>query len=253
MSAPRPSTAAECSAVSTLVRSTSVSPIHRASVSIASDRSTAPKRLDKSSPCQPTDSFSLNEIWRSLLESMPEGLIVMTRSLNPVYWNGQAKVLCRRLTDGEDWLPALPAVITEACHRLLRDRAAPKAAFLMDYRTRTGHVLRIRVRWLPIPFTPDRAMHCVSEENSSQECHILVSLEDCSGVLQRELQVDQQKYDLTDREAQIWMLLRQEYTYQEIARMLQISLNTVKTHIKNVYAKRRSCLEQDKFWCYETL
>ncbi len=47
------------------------------------------------------------------------------------------------------------------------------------------------------------------------------------------------------------MLLRQEYTYQEIARVLQISLNTVKTHVKNVYAKRRSFHGQEKFWCSE--
>jgi DNA-binding CsgD family transcriptional regulator len=53
-------------------------------------------------------------------------------------------------------------------------------------------------------------------------------------------------YDLTEREAEICLLLRKEYTYQEIAKVLQISLNTVKTHVKNIYAKRRSYQGEEK-------
>jgi DNA-binding CsgD family transcriptional regulator len=60
------------------------------------------------------------------------------------------------------------------------------------------------------------------------------------------MRIQQKKYDLTEREAEIWMLLRKEYTYQDIAKILQISLNTVKTHVKNIYAKRRTSQGEEK-------
>jgi LuxR family maltose regulon positive regulatory protein len=42
---------------------------------------------------------------------------------------------------------------------------------------------------------------------------------------------------LSERELEVAALLADGLTYQEIARMLFISLNTVKTHLKNVYGK----------------
>uniref|UniRef100_A0A832H5I6 Response regulator transcription factor n=1 Tax=Oscillatoriales cyanobacterium SpSt-402 TaxID=2282168 RepID=A0A832H5I6_9CYAN len=89
----------------------------------------------------------------------------------------------------------------------------------------------------------------LSEAGNGMPAFIAVILENCEDVMQQEMRIQQKKYDLTEREAEIWMLLRQEYTYQEIAQKLQISLNTVKTHVKNVYAKRRSCQGKEKFWC----
>lgn len=46
-----------------------------------------------------------------------------------------------------------------------------------------------------------------------------------------------QKYKLTDRESEIAALLLKGYTYKMIAGELFISENTVKTHLKNAYAK----------------
>jgi LuxR family maltose regulon positive regulatory protein len=42
---------------------------------------------------------------------------------------------------------------------------------------------------------------------------------------------------LSDRELAVLRLLDQDHTYQEIAQALYVSLNTVKTHVKHVYAK----------------
>jgi LuxR family maltose regulon positive regulatory protein len=48
--------------------------------------------------------------------------------------------------------------------------------------------------------------------------------------------VDEEEY-LTPREAEILHLLAQGYTNQQIAESTFVSLNTVKTHIKHIYAK----------------
>jgi WD40 repeat protein len=46
-----------------------------------------------------------------------------------------------------------------------------------------------------------------------------------------------QKHGLTPREQDIWLLYRTNYSYKQIANELNISLNTVKKHMKNIYAK----------------
>lgn len=43
--------------------------------------------------------------------------------------------------------------------------------------------------------------------------------------------------DLTDREREIALLLIHDYTYSEVSEMLSISINTLKTHTKNLYRK----------------
>jgi LuxR family maltose regulon positive regulatory protein len=42
---------------------------------------------------------------------------------------------------------------------------------------------------------------------------------------------------LSERELEALRLLVQGRTYQEIAQVMYVSVNTVKTHLKNVYAK----------------
>jgi DNA-binding CsgD family transcriptional regulator len=53
---------------------------------------------------------------------------------------------------------------------------------------------------------------------------------------------DAQKYGLTSREAEVWLLHQAKHTYQQIAEKLYISRNTVKKHLKNIYAKQRDSL-----------
>lgn len=186
-----------------------------------------------------SESLELDPLWSSLVESMSEGVLVVTRHLRPVYTNLKAKNLCQQLTHGEENDASLPAVITEVCHRLIK-AGLEDERLVAEYQGNQGHSVRLQVRWLLTGAT--------SSNLTNHERCILILLEDRREALIEDLWIDRQKYDLTDREAEIWMLLRQEYTYQEIADILLISLNTVKTHVKNVYAKRRSALGQKRVW-----
>jgi DNA-binding CsgD family transcriptional regulator len=42
----------------------------------------------------------------------------------------------------------------------------------------------------------------------------------------------------------VWLLQQNNYTYKQIAAELGITPNTVKKHVRNIYAKRR--LQQDE-------
>ncbi|KAM3101186.1 helix-turn-helix transcriptional regulator [Phormidesmis sp. 146-12] len=233
-----------------VLMSSKVQPVMGAWSSYRSPRrssSHAYARSGKQAKTIPSESGStfgspgLNALWITLIESMQDGVLVIAHNLLPVYTNMRAKELCQQmLMPDEETEASLPGVITEACHRLLKEGRVTDEALMVEYQGHQGQVIRLRVRWLTLN----------SSRNSSEETepYILVQLENRQTELEEDLRVDRQKYDLTEREAEIWMLLRQEHTYQEIAELLQISLNTVKTHVKNVYAKRRSSLGQRRVW-----
>ncbi|MDC4150054.1 helix-turn-helix domain-containing protein, partial [Acinetobacter baumannii] len=45
------------------------------------------------------------------------------------------------------------------------------------------------------------------------------------------------QYDLTKRECEVFKLLKDGFSYNEISSKLFISLNTTKTHSKNIFSK----------------
>jgi len=218
------------------------------------------QRLGNTVRAIPEESHDLSLIWSSLIELLQQGVVVTSRNLKPIYWNLKGRELCNHLSDTTFSSTELPPVVSDVCRRLIRENRSDSSVLVMECQTAERQTIRISVRWLSSPLPRDMgASGCsvnVREfqgriEEEQQQPYILVFLENCDDVLQEELRIEQKKYDFTEREAEIWMLLRQEYTYQEIARVLQISLNTVKTHVKNVYAKRRSFHGQEKFWCSE--
>ncbi len=54
-----------------------------------------------------------------------------------------------------------------------------------------------------------------------------------------------EEYNLTDREAEILTLITAEYTNDEIAKKLVISINTVKTHVRNILKKLHASNRQE--------
>lgn len=202
--------------------------------------STKPSRanLPKKEEVQLSQDVAVAAVWGALLEALPQGVMVLTADLKLVYTNEKANRLCQQLA-ARDRRPAQsPLVVSEICHRLLKTKSLEGRPLLMECQTPRQQTIRLRASWLNV----NPAMGGMNQSAP----HILVTLENCSEALEAEIHIEQRKYDLTEREAEIWMLLRQEYSYQDIAETLQISLNTVKTHVKNVYAKKRSSQGHDR-------
>lgn len=66
----------------------------------------------------------------------------------------------------------------------------------------------------------------------------LILVNDCeSGSIDVEAKMLREAYNLTDREAKLVSLLGQGYTLNEAAKELQVSINTIKKHLKGTYEK----------------
>ncbi|MGA7937024.1 MAG: LuxR C-terminal-related transcriptional regulator [Kovacikia sp.] len=72
---------------------------------------------------------------------------------------------------------------------------------------------------------------------------VLVTLEDRLQSIQNAAISEGQKYGLTPRETEVWLRHRANYSYKEIASELYITFNTVKKHMKSIYAKQHLILE----------
>lgn len=177
--------------------------------------------------------------WQILAESLREGLMIISRNVKPVYVNRQAKELCQALSESDRTWAGLPEVVSEVCHKLIKHGKAIAQPLIVECTAAGEQVIRVRASWLN--------SNTLDDSRGTGRCqYILVFLENRNEILQEELQFEQQKYQFTDREMEIWSLLRQDYSYQEIAATLHISLNTVKTHVKNIYAKKRWNQDQEK-------
>lgn len=215
------------------------------------------KAASSFSACPSAVPLDVGAMWSSVLELLPQGVMVVSRSLKPIYWNSKAKEVCQTHMGVDLATANVPDSVAEACYRLIRD-SAPNLAALFIRDGRSGNIsLRISARWLVSASTP-QSLSTVNPLSPAQQASetptgfsvdqsfIVVFLENCDEVMEQEMRIQQKKYDLTEREAEVWILLRKEYTYQDIAKILQISLNTVKTHVKNIYAKRRSYQGEEK-------
>jgi len=175
-----------------------------------------------------SDFVSQDVLWGVLLESIPLGVMVLASSMQLVYCNEKAKNFCNRLSSTN---AQLPISIIQLCQRLMQEAASPEP-LIMEYQEQEQY-FRLQARWM---------------ELSTTQPLLLVLVEDCHESLRKELEIEQDKYDLTDREVEIWFLLRQKYSYQDISDLLKISLNTVKTHVKNIYSKRKNLANDRKIW-----
>jgi DNA-binding CsgD family transcriptional regulator len=74
---------------------------------------------------------------------------------------------------------------------------------------------------------------------------VLVTLEDRGQSIENLAIADMKKFELTDREGQVWQLRLAGRSYREIAAELYITDNTVKKHIKSILSKRRAVLDDE--------
>lgn len=168
--------------------------------------------------------------------------MVISHDLQPVYLNLKAREICQQLWNSNHHSDNLPPVISDIHHRLMRNFSSKDRVLVMDCQIAGEQTIRIRACHFTLEVDDELNVA------SGNRPWLLFFLEDRSASLQEELRIEQKKYDLTERETQILNLLSQAYTYQDITKMLQISLNTVKFHVKNIYAKKRGCLEKEKMY-----
>ena len=176
-------------------------------------------------------SFDASLLLSALVEALPKGLLVLSADRAIVYWNQTARRLCQKLASTQRYATLLPTGVSELCQQL-EEAGTAYEPILLEYETPDGCSFRLSVDWLT--GVMDNEVNLAF----NQQAYIFVTIEDRDEVLQQDIQLERKKFHLTNREAEVWLLLRREYSYQAIANALHISLNTVKTHIRNIHAKR---------------
>nr|WP_275334222.1 sigma factor-like helix-turn-helix DNA-binding protein [Nodosilinea sp. TSF1-S3]MDF0367586.1 LuxR C-terminal-related transcriptional regulator [Nodosilinea sp. TSF1-S3] len=166
----------------------------------------------------------------AVLEGFVDGILVLTEDGTCVHSNQKGRALCRDLSpsDRDD----LPSGLKAMGKHLLESREFYPDTLLVltqEFTSRSGQQIRARIQWLDLP-TAAHAYLLVSLENKTRSAHTSAMLEAV-------------QYNLTPRERAVWVLRRANRTYDEIAQELYITVNTVKRHLKSIYAKRKEVTE----------
>ncbi len=169
---------------------------------------------------------------QAVIEGFVDGIIILTSEMKLLHVNEYARELCNQLAPGTYLEKSIPEEIYNLCESLIESRELfPDNKIFMEFEVEKNFKkVRIRVRWLEI-------------DNLDE--YMIVTLEDCNESNQSIAIRDAKKYGLTEREAQVWLLRKANLSYKEIAVRLYITINTVKKHLKSIYAKQQDimCLE----------
>lgn len=185
-------------------------------------------------PIQQLEAASLTNlkpisILQAVLEGLIDGILILTEQGECIHQNQTARRICEQINRGCSPDVAVPEEIWHVCQSLIESRDLfpnQKITLESEITPADSSPFRVRVRWLKL-------------EQIKRPC-LLVTLEDRYQSIQRIVTTDVRKYGLTSREAEVWSLYRANYSYKEIADELFITLNTVKKHMKNIHAKRKT-------------
>lgn len=86
-----------------------------------------------------------------------------------------------------------------------------------------GIRLHLNVEWIELADQPTKC--------------ILVTIEDLTQIAHHRAMADAYRYELTERETEVWELYLQGLSYRDVSDELFIALNTVKKHMKNIFRK----------------
>lgn len=167
----------------------------------------------------------------AVLEGFVDGILVLAEDGTWVHSNQKGRTLCRDLDDGHS-ANLVPTGIRAMGQHLVESREFYPETLLeltQEFTSRSGQQIRARVKWLDLPVMA--------------QSYLLVSLENKTRSAQSTALLEAVQYNLTPRERAVWVLKRANRTYEEIAQELYITVNTVKRHLKSIYAKRKEVTE----------
>jgi DNA-binding CsgD family transcriptional regulator len=175
------------------------------------------------------DSAQRDADWlRSIVEHWTDGVLIVSTSGEWVYANAVAYQICHQLSTEKAPAETVPAAVWQVCQLLLSTQQMGNSPVVLESEVvlkSTSHY-RVRVQWLHL-------------EDLSHP-YLLITLEDCYLAMQSRAIAETQRYQLTPRQAEVWLLYRTGHTYRDIATSLFVTLNTVKRHMKDIYVKQKN-------------
>lgn len=166
------------------------------------------------------------------------GLLLLDETGQVMHSNPKARELCQVLQSAKSSTGESSGDMTLPCqvaryYKVLIDSRLefPEHLFQLkeDICLDTGNQISLTIEW-------------VSLADDLPAC-ILVRLEDVTQSACYRATLDTYRYQLTQREKEVWTLSLQGLSYQEMGCRLFISKDTVRKHIKSIYSKRRDALD----------
>lgn len=180
---------------------------------------------------QPTDRNNRKGeppvLLQGIVESLLDGIMILSEQGEVIFANSHARQICHELTQNLSHRNSVPHQIWRSCRALIQGRKDfPERAIVIEdeVKTHTSASIRLRVRWLNL--------------EALDHPYLLIALEDLQQSAHNRAIAEAQKYSLTNRETQVWLLRRAGYSRKAIAAELYIKEDTVKKHIKSIRAKR---------------
>ena len=164
-----------------------------------------------------------------ILENIAYGILLINTQGHRIYANAYAHWINHQLAVAESQSEGIASVIWKVCQEFVEvcDRAQNSTLTSNSVlQTNPFPRLRLRVKWLPL--------------ETLSEPLLMVILEDQHQTAQQAALIEAKRYRFTPRETEVWLLRSKEYSYRQIAQELFIGLNTVKRHLKSIYAKRKA-------------
>ena len=182
-----------------------------------------------------SQSESNNVLLEAILEAFTDGVMLLTSQGKLLHTNQCAVKLCRHLQADFTSTFEIPRTIRRMCNSLIESQGLfPDQTFVIEDEilNAKNKSVRIRVQWMDLQI--------------ADQPYLLVTLEDLGKLTTISAILEAQQFGLTEREHQVWQLRKAKYNYEEIASELFISINTVKKHIKSIYAKRSQILNREQ-------
>jgi DNA-binding CsgD family transcriptional regulator len=163
-----------------------------------------------------------------LLDSLHFGVVVVTPDVQLVYRNQTIVEIFQSFPIATP--DGVPKALVNYCNQfMLEANDVNDEPLIIECQPCKGRLLRWQISWFPEPLPQAPGERCM-----------LVVIENCYQDLVTQMRRDQKRYDLTDQEARVWVMLKFGMAYQEIADQRKITINTVKTHARNIYNKQRN-------------
>lgn len=171
-----------------------------------------------------------------VVECFVDGILILTNQGNKIYANPSADKICKYLNIGKCNPHIIPEEILHPCQEFAKhclssspENTVDETVYEIEITTQKSSLFRLRVQGFKL--------------DNSDHFYLMVIIEDRYQSLQNLVKIDACKYGLTRSEEKVWLLRTAKYTYKQIAAKLNITLNTVKKHIKNIHAKREAAIE----------
>ncbi|MDJ0704626.1 MAG: helix-turn-helix transcriptional regulator [Leptolyngbyaceae cyanobacterium MO_188.B28] len=167
-----------------------------------------------------------------LIQNLIDGVIILTDQKQLIYANARAHKILEQLTVKDlavnSGSSSVPDEIWHICQSLIRSRRLfPNQHWFVQSNIfiEDSAMFRVKARWLHL-------------ETIDDPC-LLLTIADRHQAIHNIVNEEAEKYDLTPREKEVWLLHRSNNTYKEIAVELNITPNTVKKHMRSIHAKQK--------------